>query len=495
MNELNQKTSYTVLPDTCFEDRSYRFFFWMLVAGSFLIFFWGIWSVPLLSHNEGRRLVVLREMMTNSSWLIPTMNGKVYLDKPPLFYWCGAVFGFLAHGTPEWVLRLPSGLSAMCLVWMLFFGLREHIGRWAALFAVLILVTSPYFTMLARLAEIEMLLTFCVFSSVLFYFKYIKHGRRSALYGAYAMMGLAFLTKGPVALLFFLPPIAGFGLIERNRHALKGLVDWRGWLLFAIIAFPWFIYVDARLPGAPMIKVITNEASDKIAGKKYEPFYFYLIILTKNLLPWIFVLLWQPRVQFRKLSATAAGRYFGLAAVIPLILFSLFMFKRDKYILPMYPAAAVWLGMALAQGLEQVKQRRRSATVALTAFSTLLVAGVLVFYSMVQARLMSYRYAGIAPLAARLDIIREKAPVYFYQKETIQLVYFYGRPIPVITKAKLAKMLANGESLMLLAKDKYNPGATEKGLCLLERIEPFGETEKVMNVFAAGTLCRPLTPN
>ena len=494
MNEVNQKTSGHVLLDTNFKDRSFRLFFWMLVIGSLLILFWGIWSIPLLSHDEGRRLVVLREMMTNSSWLIPTMNGEIYLDKPPLFYWFGAVFGLLSHSTAEWVLRLPSGLSAMGLSWMLFFGLKNHIGRWAALFGVLVLITSSYFTTMARLAEIEMLLTFCVFSALFFYFKYIKHGRRSALYGAYGMMGLAFLTKGPVALLFFLPPIVAFGLLERNRQALKGLIEWRGWLLFSIIAFPWFIYVDAQLPGAPMLKVISKE-SRKITAKDYEPFYFYLIILAKNLLPWILILLWQPRVQFRKLFSTTEGRYFGMAAVIPMILFSTFMFKRDKYILPMYPAMAVWLGMAMAHALEQAKRRWPSVTTKLTAFSALLITGLFIYYGMVQAHIMSYRYAGITYLAARLDSMRGDIPIFFYYGATIQLVYFYGQPIPVISEAKLAEKVANGESLMLLAMDKYKPEAKVNGLSLIEKIDPFGETQKAMNVFAVGKPYLPFAPN
>jgi 4-amino-4-deoxy-L-arabinose transferase-like glycosyltransferase len=492
-----QESTDPALPDTCSEDRLYRLFFWMLLTGSFLVFFWGIWSIPLLTHNEGRRLVVLREMMTNSSWLIPTMNGEVYLEKPPLFYWFGAVFGLLANSTSEWVLRLPSGLSAMCLVWMLFFVLKEHIGRWAALFGVLILVTSSFFTTQARLAELEMLLTLCVFASLLLYFEYVQHGSRYRLYGAYALMGLAFLTKGPVALLFFLPPILCYGLLIRSRHVLKGLIDWRGWLLFSAIAFPWFLYVNTQLHGAPLLKVISKEMSSKIGGNVYgyEPFYFYLRSVATGFAPWIIVLLWHPRVQFKKLSATEAGRFFGLATLAPLIIFSLISFKRDKYLLPMYPVLAVWLGMALANVLDQAKQRWRSTTVALTAFSALLIVGFVGYYNVVQARVMSDRFVAFPPLAARLDSMRGNAPVYFYQGESIQLVYYYGQPIPVVQKMELEKMLADGKSFLLLVTDKHITDAIDPGLCTLEQIKPFGETNKALHVFAAGTLCRPPAPD
>ncbi len=471
----------------CSEDRLYCIFFWIVVTGSMLVFFWDIWSIPLLTHNEGRRLVVLREMIANSSWIIPTMNGEVYLEKPPLFYWFGAIFGLLAKSTSEWVLRLPSALSAMCLVWMLFFCLKEYIGRWAALFGVLILITSSFFTMQARLAELEMLLTFCVFSSLLCYFEYIQHGSRYHLYGAYLLMALAFLTKGPVAFLFFLPPIMCYGLLAHSKHALKGLIDWRGWLLFSVIAFPWFLYINTQFHGA-QFRVLSNEIS--YWETKREPFYFYLHSAATAFLPWILLLLWQPRGQFKKLLANEAGRFFGLAALVPLIIFSFFIFKRDKYILPMYPALAVWLGIALGSGLDQVKRRWPSATVALTVCSSLLIAGFVGYYTTMQAHVMYYRYAAFPPLAARLDSLRKNSPVYFLSEESIQLVYYYGRPIPVLQKDDLGKVLADGRPFLLLVRDKYIKNAKFPGLCQLERIEHFGDTNKKLYILAGGSLCR-----
>jgi len=478
-------------PDISSEDRLFRLFFWMLVAGSFLVFFWDIWSIPLLTHNEGRRLVVLQEMMKHSSWLIPTMNGEVYLEKPPLFYWFGAIFGLLAHSTSEWVLRLPSALSAMGVAWVLFFALREQVGRWAALLGVLTLVTSRLFTMHARIAELEMLLTLCVFSSLVCYFQYLKQGSRSRLYGAYALMGLAFLTKGPVALLFFLPPILCYGLPAQGRNALKGLIDWRGWLLFAVIAFPWFVYVNTQLQGTPLFEVISRETTTKIAGREGESFYYYLRNAAMGFLPWTLVLLWQPRVQFRKLSATEAGRFFGLAALIPLILFSLIAHKRAKYILPLYPALAVWLGMALADGLEQARRRWRSAAVILAALSALLIAGFIGYYTVVQGRMMSYRYAPFPAVAARLDALRGEAPVYIYRTILLtELIYYYGRPIPIVEEAELEKMLKDGKPFLLLATDRFLKETRRAGVCQLERIKLYEGNNDALYILAAGSLCR-----
>src|SRR5262249_18944139 len=44
-------------------------------------------SYPLFEPDEGRRAEVGREMFASGDWLLPTLNGEPYYDKPPLFHW------------------------------------------------------------------------------------------------------------------------------------------------------------------------------------------------------------------------------------------------------------------------------------------------------------------------------------------------------------------------------------------------------------------------
>ena len=184
----------------------------MVLVGSLLVYGLGIWDIPVLSHNEARRLVVVQEMLARHSWLLPTKNGLLYLEKPPLFYWAGGLVGMLTGSCPVGVLRLPSALSALGVVWLLFGRMRRHIGSWAALFAATMLVSSYFFAEMARVAELNMMLALWVFAAMLMYFSYLTEKGRHWLYLTYIFLGLAFLTKGPVALLFFVPPVVVYGL-------------------------------------------------------------------------------------------------------------------------------------------------------------------------------------------------------------------------------------------------------------------------------------------
>lgn len=480
------------------QDRLFRIFFWIVVAGSLLAYFWGTWAVPLLTHNEGRRLVVLREMLASRDWLMPTKNGELYLQKPPLFYWFGALFAKLADSRAEWVLRLPSGLSALLATWLLFFGLRRHIGRWAALLGALALVTSHFFTLKARLAELNMLLTLCVFAAVVFFFEYAVGARRRCLYLAFAALGLAFMTKGPVALLFFVPGVLFYGLLRKDRRVLRGLADWRGWLLFAVIALPWYLYVNARLQGLPMLSVIRHEMAAKVVEetKQGEPFYYYVRFLLGAFAPWVLILLYRPVRTAKQLASSRAGLFFGLAALVPLLVFSLFDYKRTKYILPMYPALAVLLGMALdrwrcAADTELVRRRIARGLVVAGALLVLLLGG---YYAALQPRLLAYRYAMLKPLALQIDELRGRAPVYYVEEEPIELIYYYGRPIPGVDREGIARLLDEGAPFLLLVKKKQRAAVADLPLTLLDRVAPYLSRRGEMLLYGSEALAATVVP-
>lgn len=457
-------------------DRLFRLFFWMVFIGSLLVYGWGIWSVPLLTHNEARRLVVLRELLQSGDWLIPTKNGQVYLQKPPLFTWFGAVFGTLSGSSAEWVLRLPAALSGMAATWLLFFGLKRHIGRWAALFGSTVLVTSYFFAAKARLAELNILLVLCVFAALLCFYDYVCNGGRRQLYLAFAVLGLAFMTKGPVALLFFIPPVLIYGIWEKDRRVLRALISARGWLLFALIAIPWYLYVNLHLDGFPMLSVIHSEVSAKVVEESHrpEPLYYYVRHLLGAFAPWVLLLFYRPLRTLREMSASRPGRFFGLAALVPLLIFSLMDYKRDKYILPMYPALAVCFGMLADQWcVSMAGAGRRWGRRFIVFGSGVLMVLSIVFYGFVQPRIVSYRFETLKPLAARIEQLRGEAPVYYLGDEPIQLIYYYGRPIPPLTAAAAADFRARKRPFLVLVPKKHLAQADGLGLTVLDRVEPY----------------------
>ena len=50
---------------------------------------------------ESRNIVTAREMVYDHNWLVPTMNGELRLEKPPLPTWIAAVVEVISPDNPE----------------------------------------------------------------------------------------------------------------------------------------------------------------------------------------------------------------------------------------------------------------------------------------------------------------------------------------------------------------------------------------------------------
>src|SRR5579871_6988781 len=88
----------------------------LLLAGfcSFL-FFYGIGAFGLLGADEPRYAQVAREMLDRHDWITPVLNGRPWLEKPPLYYW-QAMLAYSVFGVSDSAARIPSAFDATVLV-------------------------------------------------------------------------------------------------------------------------------------------------------------------------------------------------------------------------------------------------------------------------------------------------------------------------------------------------------------------------------------------
>ncbi|MCK8601470.1 ArnT family glycosyltransferase [Desulfoferrobacter suflitae] len=473
------------------DDSLYRLLFWIVLAGSLLVYFWGIWAIPILSHNEARRMIVVQEMIAGHNWLLPTLNGQPYLAKPPLFYWLAGILTSLFHTTSEWVMRLPSALSAFAVTWLLYARVRDHLDRRTALFTALTLATSAQFTMFARRAEIEMLLTACCVAALVFYRDHLNkaHGNRY-LCLSYAFLAFAFLTKGPVALVFFLPPIVVFGLVKKDRKALRGLLSVSGWAIFAGIALPWYLYAFFTLE-TQMERVISEDIVSKaFSGRDKDPVYDYLLVVLAAFAPWIAVVCYRTKKVIRHLHDQYDSAYFAAGFLVPLMVMSCFAQKHAKYILPLIPCGAVLIGIWLAELAADLRRRwHKHYGFRVMSVVGIVLAGFFVYYSLVESRIYRYRFEVLEPLAAKIRAHAVETPVYLYKDLNYQVVYYYGKPIPVVQKPELEAMIKTGQDFLLLAESSGWEDLSGAELCIIAEYKPFLKRDRAVRLLASSNLC------
>ena len=80
-------------------------------------------AVRDLRGEEGRRAIPAREMLERGDYLLPTLFGDPYLNKPPLHYWMIGLIGAMRGGVDVWATRVPSAVAALsCGLLMMAFG-------------------------------------------------------------------------------------------------------------------------------------------------------------------------------------------------------------------------------------------------------------------------------------------------------------------------------------------------------------------------------------
>lgn len=307
---------------------------WLIFAVLFVF----LGTRGLNEPDEGRYAELGREMAAGGSWLVPHLNGFEHLQKPPLIYWCTAA-SMKVFGYNEWAARMPSALAACGILLLTMAIARRLWGENRARIAAIVLVSTLMFFGLARVLTPDMLMSFFITAAIaaLVY-------ERCWLF--FIMMGLGFLTKGPMALVVPLGASLG-SYLARDRSSLRARFPWlRGISLTLLIGLSWFI-VLALLKPSLFDYFWRNELLDRFTSSKHgrsKPFWFFAPILIGGLLPWTFLIpgiIRQAWLRIRtKQVSPAQGLLLGWT-VLPLIILSLSGSKLLTYVLPLMPAFAL----------------------------------------------------------------------------------------------------------------------------------------------------------
>ena len=312
-----------MLPDLI---KAYPKILWATVIIAAIVFFWGLGSMDLLSLNEGRRALAIQEMVSSGNWLLPHLNGELYLTKPPLLYWLSSSLA-LIWGVNEWTLRLPSALAAIAVLIMVYRYTLQQSGKWAALFAVQLLIANLGFAMLGRRAEIEMLLTALCVGSLLSALQYIQsQSSKNWIILSYFLLALALMTKGPLVILLVTLPLLIAAIYSKNPHIKAVLLSGRGWLIFLVVGLAWYAIVSWQLGFDIWATIAKRDMLDKMQSDNTKPIFSYLgwIAVDFMLLIGLFLVgakeffkqqIQQPKQQPKQLVLL-------MAVLVPLLLFS-----------------------------------------------------------------------------------------------------------------------------------------------------------------------------
>lgn len=332
----------------------------------------GLWE-----PDEARYAYVAREMRAGGHWLAPHLHGEYYPDKPPLVFWLMNASSVLTGGQINRVsARLPSLLGAILSLWVC----ARLMGRWqndrAAWRAVVVLASSFLFWFETSWGRIDALLCGLEMGAVYCLFRWNDTRRAWRLALGYGLAGLAAFAKGPVGLAVPLGIYAAGTWAAGDRRALRGWHWAWGPALAMCVPGAWLL--GAWAGGAPpeyFAAMFTEKSFGRVVesvGHRRSILYF-LWHFPLEFMPWTILL---PAALRSTTNRPLRRRLLAWAGFV-IGLFSLFVCKRNMYILAAYPAAA----MLVAAGWEHVQSLPRrwcsSTAYASTGLLAVLGAGLL----------------------------------------------------------------------------------------------------------------------
>jgi 4-amino-4-deoxy-L-arabinose transferase-like glycosyltransferase len=360
----------------------------LLVVACGLVLWLGLGSTRLWDQDEGYYASVAREMYDRQDWVVPTFNQELFAHKPPLMYW-GMLAGFHLFGVCEFAARWLSAVLGTGMVLLTYRLGRLLVDRKAALIAALALVSSLMFTLAARSATADAHLGFFVLLAINLWVSAAKSSdetlgpHRTDLPNIplttwlliYLAIAFAVLSKGPIGFAF---PIAILGTLtlmwpwicgqnaslwqgitpKRFLRATRSMQPFAGSIVLLLVAAPWFWIVNERTNGAFLVEffgVQHLERFSKPMDNHSGPIYYYLVSILLGFFPWTSFAIpiglhayqthWQ-RPQRLLCSVLSVWLFFYL------VVFSLASTKLPNYIIPAYPAVALWIGIYFASWMQ-----------------------------------------------------------------------------------------------------------------------------------------------
>ncbi|MDE3214738.1 MAG: glycosyltransferase family 39 protein [Bacteroidota bacterium] len=267
-----------------------RTYLTILILSGILFFIPFLGRVHLFDWDEINFAESAREMLVSGNFHRVQINFQPFWEKPPLFFWmqagCMKIFG-----VNEFAARLPNAIfGIITLVTLFVIGKKYKNPRFGFIWAMCFFGTFlPH--VYAKSGIIDPVFNYFIFLGI--YFMYREVGNKTSQKNLWSVglsglfIGLATLTKGPVALLVFLLAFLAYFALTRFRNfpSFKKILVFT--IPYIVVCFFWFGIEIIRSGFWFLDKFLAYQADLFLhpVASHGEPFYYHFVVVAVGCFP------------------------------------------------------------------------------------------------------------------------------------------------------------------------------------------------------------------
>jgi 4-amino-4-deoxy-L-arabinose transferase-like glycosyltransferase len=382
---------------------------WAVLGLTTILFFVRLGARALWS-SEYRWAEIAREMLRTGNYFWPTLDGRLYYDKPLGSYWLVVASTWVTGGMNEAAARLPCALAGLLAVALLIVLVKRLYDLRTAVVAGIILATSFSFVFFSRTASADVETITGELAALALFF---RHERKPDGWWVVPLWLVMAVTSQMKGLLGFVLPIMVIGTYatladgwtEFGRGFLEGslcsrvrwvagrnrwLFNWRTPIAIAlgvaVYVIPFRISQEMMHSDAGLYMVFRENVIRFFHPFDHRgPIYIYFYVTFALMAPWSLMLpAALVHTHYRRhiglQDHARADRFVLVFFWSTFIFFTLSGSRRSYYILPILPAGAILVARLLAvESLSELSAwTRRLFTAGYSLFAVIVVFGFVV---------------------------------------------------------------------------------------------------------------------
>ena len=299
-----------------------------------------------IKGEEGRRILPGITMIETGNYLVPQVGGETYFRKPPLINWLVAGSFKIFGAQNEWTARAPSIVCVLLVAISFVTVARASLGPRGSTIAALMWLINAGIIEKGRLIEIEALYVSLCALAIVFWLSFWLQKKSPWLIWTipFVFLGLGWLTKGPVHLLFFYGVVVAVAWKERNWRELLHPAHFVGIVLMLGIFAAWAIPFMQATNQATATTKWSQQFTGRLLGTDFQfgRWIFNMPHGVLYLLPWVIFL---PLARLENFAAEKDRRLvkaLAWGAIVPFVIVLLVPGSIPRYAMPAI-VPAIWL--------------------------------------------------------------------------------------------------------------------------------------------------------